>query len=287
MSSGSQNKRRQTKKTNSQNERALQYYELVSPDKSTYKCIAENCNKILNGRKSSNLVTHLRSIHSKLYEDFVAVIDMKHYELKRLKFIQNCSEIIAINGRPFTALNDSGFRKIVEKDLDELRKHNCGINMDDEHFTEIKDYIESVATKIKNKIIMETKDKLLSIMVDIARKNDRSFLGINVQYTMNGAVELKLLGMIELKEAHTALYIKQVITCCLMLYGISIDQIVSITTDNGANMLAMINLFNADVNDNDDASGALEEVNPNYENENNSTVNENIETASVSSIDNG
>lgn len=181
-------------------------------------------------------------------------------------------------------MHDSGFRKIVEKDLEELREHDCGFNLDDEHFTELKDYIQEVASKIKNKIKAETRAKFVSIMVDSARKNDKSFLGINIQYTVDGGVELRLLGMVQLKQAHTAQYIKEVIVTCLLLYDISVDQTVSITTDNGANMLAMIDLFNNSDDDANAVNDASDDIHVHINNETNTNANENVENASVSTI---
>lgn len=45
------------------------------------------------------------------------------------------------------------------------------------------------------------------------------------------------LGMIRLKEAHTAVYIAKVVNDVLDQYGIDISQIFFLTTDNAANML--------------------------------------------------
>lgn len=286
MPSGSENTERQTKKTSATGERTLKYFEVVSKENCSFKCVVNDCHKILKGGKIWNLSVHLRNVHPKLYEEFVAPpCNKKYYKIKRLKFIQNCAEIIGINGRPFTALNDSGFRKIVENNLDELRQHDAGINMDDKNCTEIKQYIESVVVKLKNKIKIETKAKFVSLMVDIARKNDRSFLGLNVQYTIDDAVELKLLGMIELNQAHTSLYIKEVMQSCLRQYDISMDQVISITTDNGANMLAMIDRFN-DEDDEDDDGGELSTLNRSMEDRNINDVAESIRTnATSSSID--
>lgn len=281
----SQSKGRETNKSNSQNDRALQYFEQILKENGTFKCNVENCYKILNGKKCSNLVAHIRCSHLKIYERFIAPTkDKSYYELKRLKFVQNCAEIIAINGRPFTALQDSGFRKIVEKDLEELREHNCGFNLDDEHFIELKDYIQEVASKIKNKIKADTRAKFVSLMVDSARKNDKSFLGINIQYAVDGRVELRLLGMVQLKQAHTAQYIKEVIVTCLLLYDIGVDQIVSITTDNGANMLAMIDLFNKADDNTDAVNNADDDDQEHINNDSNINADESVESASVSTI---
>lgn len=48
-------------------------------------------------------------------------------------------------------------------------------------------------------------------------------------------------GMIEVKERQTAAFLKTKILEVLQSYGVNVDQIFSITVDNGANMLAAVN----------------------------------------------
>ncbi len=50
-------------------------------------------------------------------------------------------------------------------------------------------------------------------------------------------MKLRTLAMKELTESQTGLYLKRQILETIEQYGISISQIYSVTTDNGANML--------------------------------------------------
>jgi hypothetical protein len=223
-------------------DKALQYFTPVhNCANKSHKC--NLCEKFLLAKKTSNLVPHLKFCHKQIY-DIISTPqnDEKYYLKKRLKFIQNCAEIVAINGRPFTYLNDSGFLKFIENDLNELIEAGYGVDLRDK--VEIKMYISELAEKIKNKIKSEVSSRYVSVMVDIGSKNGRSLMGISVQYLLNGSVSVRCLGTIELKTSHTAVYIKEVISNCLSTYDISIDQVFSITTDNGSNVLAMVDLFN-------------------------------------------
>lgn len=236
---------------NSKTEKAQRYFTQIdldnneNPRKKTHKCNIPNCEKYLNGENPSNLVTHLRYCHKQIYEEIIGPEKSAAYYLKKsLKFIQNCAELVAINGRPFSSLQDSGFRKFVDNDFNELKEAGYAVDLRDK--LEIKKYITELANKIKSTIKIESKERFVSLMVDIGSKNSRSFLGISVQYLINGLICVRCLGTIQLKHSHTAVYVKEVITDCLLLFDISVDQIASITTDNGANMLAMIDLFNSD-----------------------------------------
>lgn len=74
-------------------------------------------------------------------------------------------------------------------------------------------------------------------MVDAATRNGRSMFGINIQYRY---LRLATLAMYELKKAHTAEYLGDVVLNVLNRYGIKLEQILTFTTDNGSNMLAMV-----------------------------------------------
>lgn len=209
----------------SQHERCLIFFKQITVDGSnkTHQCVIPNCGKLIAGQKPSSPA---------------------YYAIKKLKFIQNCVELVSINARPFRCLMDSGFKKIVQEQLKELEEGNCSVNLNSNKFPEIKSYIESVSTKITKQIQAEVKNKLVSVMVDITTKSNKSLLGISLQYILNGAILVRSVGMIEMKESHTAAYILKLIKACLNTYEISSQQIVSITSDNASNMTSMMNSWN-------------------------------------------
>lgn len=53
--------------------------------------------------------------------------------------------------------------------------------------------------------------------------------------------------MMELKDKHTGIYIKNMVEKVLLKYEIRIHQIYSITTNNGANMISFVKLFRAEI----------------------------------------
>lgn len=74
-------------------------------------------------------------------------------------------------------------------------------------------------------------------MVDAAKRNGRAIFGISIQYKYEAVVTI---GMCELKDSYTADYLADVLVAVLAKYGITLAQVLSITTDNGANMIAMV-----------------------------------------------
>lgn len=234
----------------SMSERALTFFNRITVEGSnkTHQCNIGDCGNLIVGTKLSNLVAHIKSCHTVIYNNDIHILNNNkrpaYYAKKRLVFIQNCVEIVTVNARPFKYLLDSGFKKIVYEQLKELAEGNCGIDLNSENLTEIKKYIENTATKIVEQIKMEVKNKMLSVMVDIATKNNKSLIGISLQYILNGAIKVRSIGMIEMKELHTASYILQLLKACLSSYDISSKQVMSITSDNASNMIAMMNTFN-------------------------------------------
>lgn len=90
---------------------------------------------------------------------------------------------------------------------------------------------------------MEAKGCTLCLMIDIGTSGRRSILGIRIQFILNGELIIRSIGMIELKESHTGKYLSELIVKQLQEFGIDCRQVVTVTTDNGANVLKMVKDF--------------------------------------------
>lgn len=222
-------------------EKALAYFEpieiLLSPSSNkTHTC--KLCKEHYNAQTQFNLVNHLMKAHGEIYE---TLIEQKESPaIKRLKLLQYCTEIVSVNGRPFEYLHDSGFQKIVQKELAELKMAGHPLNLSDHGLKEVKDNLKQTAHKIRGIISEEVKGRSLSLLVDAVTKQKRSILGFSIQYTLNGQLKIRSIGMVELTQKHTGKYLAEVIIKRLEELGIKLCQIITITTDNGANVLKMV-----------------------------------------------
>lgn len=194
----------------------------------------------LNGACGSNLVSHFRTRHKEIYNTKIAITPEESLPMQRLKVIYSCVELVAINSQPFSLLTCSGFRSLMEHKLRAFQLAGCTLNLSDHHVYEIKEKVVEIARNIKQLIKMEVKGKIVSVMVDGATRNGRSIFGINIQYKIDGLLKVVTLGMRELNMSHTADYLANVLQEVLTEYEISLPQVISITTDNGSNMLAMV-----------------------------------------------
>ena len=185
-------------------------------DKATNSSKCNDCNIVMMNNHPENLMRHLKRKHVASYD----IIDFKRRNLNKkarnenslthsrfsmenfvsVKRIQRrinisitaneikeaCVEMVTINGRPLSILEDSGFRRILNPILNgfddkiTINKHN------------IRDDIIYKAKIIRLEIAENLKNKMFSLKIDSASRLDRSILGINVQFIEQKKYKLKL-----------------------------------------------------------------------------------------------
>lgn len=81
---------------------------------------------------------------------------------------------------------------------------------------------------------------MVSVMIDIASRYNRSVLGVTIAYMYIGKIQVRTIGMRILKASHTVVYISNVLKEILSTYGIKLSEVISITTDNGRNIVKAV-----------------------------------------------
>lgn len=228
-----------------------------------YKCLIDGCEKVYDGRKKSNLVVHIKLKHFAFYEQFIdppaELRNSVPMAIRRIRFIRNCTELVTINSCPFSYLNLSGYQKSTEYELNVLKQAGYGAGLGAPHRLAVKEYIKDVSLKVIDRIKAETKNKFVSLMLDTATKNKRSIMGMCLQFIDNGRTVIRSIGMIQLTESHSSVNLMRLIFDRLIFFGINKNQLISVTTDNAANMTCMIRLMNENFEDDsgniDDSAG--------------------------------
>lgn len=175
-------------------------------------------------------------------------------KLSKETVLSACVELITVNGCSFEMLEYSGFKKILNPIVSAIGD-NFSVNSEN-----IKLLIPETALKIIAQISKALEKKMVSLKIDIATRLNRSILGINAQLVTNGKINLFTLGMIELKDRHTGIYIKNMVEKVLQKYNIDIRQIYSVTTDNCANMLSFVNLLANELKDEKSVNDLVDET---------------------------
>lgn len=177
---------------------------------------------------------------SRKRKDTVAV----RINAKRLKLA--CAEMVTVNARPFTCLEDSGFRQLIDPILEALNKESdspqIAINRQN-----VQADISAMANDLRKQIADETRGKLICLKTDTATRLDRSLMGINIQYVHNGKLMLRTLAVKELFKSHTADNLRLDITEVLRRFNLDITSMYSCTTDNAANVIKCTELLDQDL----------------------------------------
>lgn len=202
----------------------------------------------MQGHHGTNLKKHLLRIHNFEEENFKTVtvsststsdsaskstqltineMNTIKIEISKQILIDACVELVTVNGRPFTLMEDSGFKKI----LDPIKRGILKKTKEDFSLTaeSIQKYISKEASALRQQIINEVKNTMVSVKIDGVSRLDRSFLGINIQYVRNGKIVLRTLALKELASQHTGMNLKNVILDVLSNFQIQCDQIYTIT----------------------------------------------------------
>lgn len=211
-------------------------------------CKNDNCdNKVLHSH-TANLERHLKAMHPNLYNKYIEKKDVQKQNVQLNKKVNSFTlnraniELALVDlfvKRPFNMIKDEAFKVLTEPVLSVL---NINLNNNS-----IRERIVEFSQKLKTEIKEDLKCKLLSLKIDAATRHDLSVLGVNVQYIKNKCVQIKTLAVKELKSSHTGEYLKTIILDILKEYDVNINQILTITTDNGANMLKAVKNLNEDL----------------------------------------
>lgn len=143
--------------------------------------------------------------------------------------------LIVFNSIPFAVVQSTGFRYLIKPFVD------VGINFTVNQ-NQLHTQIEEKSEKIKQKIVEEVKGKVICLMLDIASRFNRSIFGKYIAYFSGGKIHIRTIGMNTLKVSQTGKNLFEIVKATLAKYGIDLDQIFAVTTDNGKNLKKMIEI---------------------------------------------
>lgn len=146
------------------------------------------------------------------------------------------------DGRPYSFIDDTGLRMLVDPILDAFEAAG-------QPFTVNKDIIKSAGDERCEEIKKETtallKDRKISLQIDLATCENKNVPGIDAQFIENGAFIIRTLAMVNLNERSTGVNIAKNILKVLQSYGIKLQNVISITSDNGTNVTLAIKILRA------------------------------------------
>lgn len=208
------------------------------------QCLVERCSKILSGKSKANLERHLIAVHRMKFSNDTPKLPKDEITLKiRMSpalVFRAYVHSLTLDGRPLASVNDGGMRLLVNPILDAFRKNQLHLDLS---IPRVKSYLTKYTEAVKAAIRNEVKNKIVHVKLDLARRQRKSILGINVQYMSAEKIAVRTLSMMQTNSSHTGEYICAMLMQTLDEYNIKYSQVHSITTDNGSNVLKMVNLF--------------------------------------------
>lgn len=221
-------------------------------------CLVDNCKVQLNYVSNSNFKRHIVTNHPSiaaengwLNETPDDVVRSYTVKLNKNKILINIVKLLTEDGQTMALLSKTSFRAIADPLCDAI-----GLSLS---VVFIQNAIDKVAAHYKNIIKNELKNRIICIKIDGATRFDRNILGMNAQYIENGEIQIRTLSMMEVSESQTAENLKMEMLAVFDEYGINLKQIYTITTDNGANMLKTVRLFDEEVRADVSSNPELEE----------------------------
>lgn len=233
----------------------LECFELTKiNDETAFSCRIDGCHNKYSDKSSS--IRHLRKHHKEVYDTIkgeklfngnVNNAQSTHSFEIRVKvnsdeIMDACADLICIHGLPLAAVEYPAFKKLLNPYILGLRTKGIEITVNQRT---IKEHITKRTEDLRRIIRRETKGRLISIMTDIATRYNRSVLGVSISYIFNGEICIRTIGMHVLKASHTGPYIRDILKEILSKYGIRLGQIISVTSDNGKNIVKAIALLDA------------------------------------------
>lgn len=203
----------------------------------------------------SGAIRHLKKHHTDFYDAIkynkedksVGEISLKSVEIRVKVDVEEiwnaCIELVTVHGLPLSVVEFPAFQRILKPYMTSLELKGIGLIINRHN---IKDRVAQRADEIRQLIALEAENKVLTLLVDIASRYNRSILGVNIAFMKDDTPCFRTIGMHIIEYSQTAENIKSKIIENLTEYGIRIQQIIAVVSDNGKNITKSIGLMNAD-----------------------------------------
>ncbi|KAG4074606.1 hypothetical protein HA402_004477 [Bradysia odoriphaga] len=203
------------------------------------------CKKEIPGDHLGNLTKHVFQHHRAVYDEYADEEDFVERDAvppKKRKItveydpaeVQNdWLNLIVKEGRPFVILDSQALKNLLSPifgalEIDMLTSRNVQVA--------ISLRAEAVMNEIKDVL----RNRIFSLKIDSATRHNRRVICLNAQIVISGVIKIFTLAMSEMQinsGRHTGKNIKLFVLAVLQKYGLKIEQIYSITQDNGRNFI--------------------------------------------------
>lgn len=228
------------------NERVSQYFEPFNPETKTRRCT--RCQENFKGNLS-HMKNHLSSKHRAIAQ---ALGLMKRARRKRLDGDEASDDEVNRPPKKLKPINiNITIRELVEfflggnislNQADRMRKIGIIKREFEAHYQtfnrkKLKEYILRASEQIYKEIGNEVRGKFPSLMFDSASRHGRHVFAASLRFAKEGKLVERTIGVITQHQQQSARNLFNQIVQMLSRVGLTVDDIYSTCTDQGANML--------------------------------------------------
>lgn len=208
--------------------------------------------KFVQGDHSGNLNRHLKRYH----EDEAIIVEaaLKKHKKKEdsskgvpvyfthQQVIDALVTLTTVNGRSYSIIDDSGLRMLIDPITQSFKSAEKPLTINQLN-------IKTAGNEKYNEVKCETKELLknrnIALQLDLATCENRHVLGIDADYIENGVMHTRTLAMINVTDRSTGINIAKHVLSALKSYDVKLQNVNSITTDNGANVVLAVKILKA------------------------------------------
>lgn len=223
-----------------------QYTKCFQEIEDKFQCLVQGCGKKLSEKSAA--IRHLKTVHPEITK---AINGLKGVDTTKnrieIKSKTNLSsfwnaivQLIVFCALPFEIVQSKGFQYLIKPHIDAFKRVGVQFAVNPKNITE---QIEEKTKLIKERIISEVKGNTVCLMLDIASRYNRSIFGINIVYWSNGKQCIRTIGMYPVKISQTGKNLFDLVKNRLAEFGISLQQVFAVTTDNGKNLIKMVKIM--------------------------------------------
>lgn len=228
-----------------------------------YICQVGDCQ--VNFADKSNAIRHLRNCHVQKYTEIQSYKNRKkdgntielRVKVDPNEILKSCVSLLTVHALPLCAVEYPAFKTLLSPFVESLKSRGIKLAITQE---KMKKHIDVCADKITKIIIEEMKGKLVCLLVDIASRYNRSILGVNASFMIDGKLTIRTIGMHVLHCSHTAINLFHMIQSDLAKFELSMNQVLAVTTDNGKNLLKAVALLDAEFQSNQSMNSGCDQT---------------------------
>lgn len=182
------------------------------------KCIVNNCKSKISKSKTTSYAAHLKLAHKEAYEKVLE--DSKN--LKRIKNPKNNGKLnidfkkedlikaivwdAACAGVSFNYYKKSSTHNQIIVPVAKALGLKKKMNKEN-----VKKLVHLAAEHMRKKMIEEFSNRVIHIKTDLATRNRRSLMGVNVQYCDKGKITVRSLSVYQLNSNATSENLREII----------------------------------------------------------------------------